>query len=72
MSGRALSPSIHSHSHSLLASCPFLPRPNLLFCRSSFGVTLSLSRALKWPRRVTSFFGPDSDRAAAYIFLVIC
>ena len=35
-------------------------------------VSLSLSLALKWPRRVTSFFGPDSDRAAAYIFLAIC
>ena len=32
---------LSTHSHSLLASCPFLPRPNLLFCRSSFGVTLS-------------------------------
>ena len=39
MSEDALSPSIHSLS--LSASFPSLPRPNLLFCRSSFGVTLS-------------------------------
>ena len=70
MSERALSPSIHSLS---LSAC-FVPFSSaaespllslLLRCHS-------LSRALKWPRRVTSFFGPDSDRAAAYIFLVIC